>query len=440
MKKIVYFAFTIFLLIGGCSKENPINDPINDPIIEQSGTVDHPYLIKTKQDLMQVRDRVNYDNANYPNKVYKLMSDLDFTGEPCWIPIGSSTVPFQGIFDGNGKVIKNIKIGIEIKQVNIFHIGLFGYASGAEIKNLGVQCSIVNDSYNSFIGGIVGYVTDTNITNCYSSGTISCRESASSDVGGIAGYEKKSCISNCYSTCSLLGSFVGGICGESEGTISICYSSGYISGTFVGGIAGIAAKIINCYSAASVVAYYPHDQYVGGIAGMANSIINCYSTGNISGSYVGGIAGSAANIINCYSSGDISSIAPDYSNISLGGIAGEILSSSYSNLALNKNLMSICNYDWSNTYINRISGTSNICTALNNFASSTMIVKKGRSESTLTTITDFSNIKNHGSDLIDSPVNLLNNYVVANPTYEGISLLKWKAELGVNNGFPIFLN
>lgn len=539
---------TILLIIGliGCTKDSQKDPEVVESVTLQDGTIEHPYLIRTKQDLIQMRDKINNENSIYASKVYKLIADIDMTGEHNWIPIGlSDKNPFQGIFDGNGKIIKNIKIGNDGTTVDIKYAGIFGYVTGSDIKNLGVQwtritsssyaggiaayvsgstikdCNSTGEISSSVCGGIIGSSETSNILNCYTVGAIS-----GVTVGGIIGESNNSNIKGCYSTGNISGNTIGGIAGYSKGTISDCYSTGKILGkgnsggiagqglnivncfstgditgkSCVGGIAGIAFSIVNCYSKGiikSTDSSCCQGTSVGGISGHApeynaesSYIINCYSTGSVisssitdSGDYAGGIIGIAysssvincyssaivsstssyisiaggiasscnGKILNCYSSGDISSmsLSPmgsfNYSgdvvnNSSAGGILGR--SSYYDTvirncLALSNSLIAVCGLSSNYSFIGRICPNS-YPTASNNFASPTMVIKKGKSESNLTTVTNFSDIKSNGSNLTGIPVNLLNQYVTANPTYEGISLLKWKVQAGVNNGLPVF--
>ncbi|MBA4410545.1 MAG: hypothetical protein Q8S54_04580 [Bacteroidota bacterium] len=453
MKWIVYYTSLILLLLYGCYKGNTKEDPVEI----QTGTTEYPYLIKTKQDLIQMRESVNTNNVVYRNKAYKLMTDLDFAGEPDWIPIGDSVRnDFQGIFDGNGKVIRNIKIGSEEIPVRIADAGLFGYVLGGEIKNLGVHWIRINTSGDSHVGGIAGAETNSKITNCFTTGSFS-----GSNVGGIVSWSSGT-ISDCYSTATISGygnyNYSGGIVGYSSGTISGSYSTGSISGAIVGGIAGSSSigTIINCYSTGSV-----SGRITGGIAGsLGGTIINCYSTGNVSAtgqfsSYAGGIASDKGSILNCYSSGDVSSTAfqlsknPDGENAAyVGGILGgnSILPCNFCFptsikfcLALNKNLTAFCAYNSSQAYAFRIFRYSNIESVVsNNFAFEAMIVRYGTSGTNLTTTTDFTDTKKHGSNLTVKPVDLLNGYVLANPTYKGISLYNWKVQAGINNGLPVY--
>jgi hypothetical protein len=179
-----------------------------------------------------------------------------------WKPIGDYYDRFTGIFNGNGYKIT----GFWIDRPSMEYVGLFGYANGATIKNLGVEIPDGKELIgNNYVGGIVGYIAGS-ITNSYSTGNIS----GSENVGGIAGFTSGD-ITNSYTTGDIsgTGNYVGGIAGRvyGSGAITNSYATGDISGTSnVGGIAG----------------------------GASGDITNSYAAGNISGtSNVGGIAGSA---------------------------------------------------------------------------------------------------------------------------------------------------
>jgi hypothetical protein len=203
---------------------------------------------------------------------YMLLKDiaLDKSGagfEPTygWKPMGDSSNSFTGIFNGNRHKIT----GLWIDRPSTDGVGLFGYADGAMIKNIGVE--IPNGETvkgRQYVGGIVGYVADSSITNSYSTGDIS---GASGNVGGIVGYVANGSITNSYATGDISGasSSVGGIAGYAIGDITNSYATGDISG----------------------------NQFAGGIAGYTNygTITNSYATGHISGfQNVGGIVGSAS--------------------------------------------------------------------------------------------------------------------------------------------------
>ncbi|MBQ9428821.1 MAG: glycoside hydrolase family 43 protein, partial [Clostridia bacterium] len=108
---------------------------------------------------------------------YILTADIDLDGVTL-TPIGNSTTPFSGTFDGDGHTIS----GIEINGTD--DVGLFGLVGAATIRNLTVSGSVTGTGER--VGGIVGRVQAANITieNCVNRCTVSAGTEA---AGGIVG-------------------------------------------------------------------------------------------------------------------------------------------------------------------------------------------------------------------------------------------------------------
>ena len=113
-----------------------------------SGTVEDPYLINDEWDLYDIRSNLSAH--------YKLVNSLDLTEwikdvDPTngWEPIGSSSQPFTGSFDGNGNTIR----GLFINRPTTSYIGLFGYVNGT-IKDLTLyKPQVVGDQYVAALSG-----------------------------------------------------------------------------------------------------------------------------------------------------------------------------------------------------------------------------------------------------------------------------------------------
>ncbi|MGN1306045.1 MAG: bacterial Ig-like domain-containing protein, partial [Faecousia sp.] len=306
------------------------------------GTVNHPYLIKTKEHLDHVRD---YLDAHYMMSADIEFTEADFAEDGAfyhdgagWQPIGTSSAPFNGYFDGNGHAV--IGLQINITADGTLYAGLFGYAKNCTIRDLGmVDSSIkatstsISSSY-AYAGGIAGYASGAAIRGCRNMGSITALSNGSSYAGGIAGYANNTNITTCCNTGSVTASrktgsykaYAGGIAGYVNNvTIAICYNTGCVTAiakdnskygscyAYAGGIAGYAdgsTTVTNCYNTDSVTTVattgYPNAayDYAGGIVGYAryNAITKCYSTGSLSSmDYAGGIAGQiGSTITNCY--------------------------------------------------------------------------------------------------------------------------------------------
>ena len=311
------------------------------------GTNDDPYRISTVAELKWMRDKVNSDVVNYGNKTYKLMANLDFSAEGDWVPIaGGSTTswdPFKGNFDGNGKIIMNIRIGTSSIPAQIVKAGFFGALEGS-VKNLGIEWSgiyVLNGAAGGIAAGNGGI-----INNCYTTGVLSVTSKNDSKAGGVTASNSGTII-NCYSKCEIT---------------SFCNNSiKYFIASYAGGIAGDNRKgtIANCYSTGAIIATpYTNPAMAGGIVGdnFWGIISNCYSTSDVFSERSGGIAGNNASglISNC--------------------------------IALNSKISS------SGSGVSRISYILNyadIGTFVNNYASKTMVVKSPN-----TIITNFSGVQN----------------------------------------------
>ena len=288
-----------------------------------NGSEATPYLIYEPEQLADLATFVNAGNGETTEgKYYKLMNDIDLGVAPYntdegWQPIGNLDFEdasiFQGNFDGNNKVVKNLKIN----RPEQCYIGLFGFMSGGSIKNLGVEnCNITG---LRSVGGLAGWSETGSITGCHATGTVS----GTVDVGGLVG-SNMSPITNCYATVNVTGT----------GTDS------------AGGLAG-----------------YHHD----------SNITNCYATGNVTGTQAaGGLLGhleSSSIISYCYATGNVTGIDR------VGGLVGFNNSSTVTNcIAANSSVIAT---DESSTAINRVIGNTNAGTLQNLYANSAATVKKG---------------------------------------------------------------
>ena len=353
---------------------------------------------------------------------YHLTADIDLSGA-AWEPIGDNSTSsdssrFTGTFDGQGYLIRNLTI-----TGSRTYNGLFGYASDATIKNVGLEGGNIkvrrSDGRVIYAGGIVGYYSYSSISNCYNTGDVSSSSSpydfsaAGSYAGGIVGSSpfasaSYSSISNCYNTgnvsssSSADSSYAGGIVGCSSSSSSItssisnCYNTGDVSSSsyypYAGGIVGsslYSSSISNCYNTGNVSSSSSssaNSSYAGGIVGSysyssfttTSSISNCYNTGNVSSSSsyyscAGGIVGysvyttssstsSTYSISNCYNTGDVSSSYASYASYA-GGIVGSS-SYSYSSISNCYNTGDVSCSSSSSSYAGGIVGSR--CTTISN--------------------------------------------------------------------------
>lgn len=242
---------------------------------------------------------------------YALGADIDASATSGWnssagfAPVGNSSTKFTGVFDGLGHTIT----GLTINRPATSYVGLFGYAYGADILNVGLTGGSVTGS--SYVGSFAGRSESAAITNSYNTGNVM---GSGSYVGGLAGYyygndSHTASAYNSYNTGDVTGSvnYVGGLVGYlsangDAGEVYSSYNTGSVTGgSYVGGLAGRlgGTQIYDSYNTGSVSG----GSYVGGLVGYnVNTISKSYSTGSVTGStYVGGLVGyNYSNIVACY--------------------------------------------------------------------------------------------------------------------------------------------
>jgi Leucine-rich repeat (LRR) protein len=280
-------------------------------------------VIADKSGWIAVSDRAGLEAiADNLSGKYYLTADIDLS-DGGWKPLGEYNNGFTGIFDGQGYVIRNIKI-----SNSQYSAGLFGYVNNAIIRNVGLEDTNIwlTDGLSVYVGGIVGIAGNGSlISNCYNTG----RVTADSDfwVGGISGVIHKSTITDCYNTSNVINiqNTAGGISGGTGGESKIynCFNTGNViseSGGEAGGISGSigGAIISNCFNSGEIQASANMGSRAGGIVGVAESdsfefiITDCYNIGIVSARSEqrldddDGILGNIRNIysdivINCYS-------------------------------------------------------------------------------------------------------------------------------------------
>ena len=201
------------------------------------------------------------------DKEFILIADINLQGVTL-TPVGTSANVFAGVFDGNRHVISNAVIN----EPGTNYIGLFGYASGGQISNLGVEN--VNITGWQYVGGLVGNNYST-LTSCYATGSVS-----GDRVGGLVGYNHEAILASCYAACSVTGpQYIGGLVGGSTGTLTSCYATGSVSGNYdVGGLVGwnYNNPLIFCYATGSVSGTDRIGGLVGNNGGDIITLTSCY--------------------------------------------------------------------------------------------------------------------------------------------------------------------
>ncbi len=262
----------IFIISSNNNTEVPDNESNKSQFAGGSGMPDDPYLIENAHQLNQVR--------NYLGASFKLISDIDLYVFPWnqdqgWLPIGTIVHPFTGSFDGDMFSISNLFIN----RPNTEYVGVFGFLTGAIVKNVFITNTNVKGSL--MVGSIGGkgnfgtlfeniHVTNAHIqvTYRYSGGLIggmddcTVRKCSSNGVNIYTGYD---------------WNFIGGLIG---GVTSTTTNQGNL--------------IEESYSKTNVQSF-DHNSYGGllGVTWIKTTIRNCYSMGDVlgSGDFVGGFLG-----------------------------------------------------------------------------------------------------------------------------------------------------
>lgn len=279
-----------------------------------NGTEGNPYLISTGAQLAYL-ETVAYKDG-YNDKHYKLTNPIDLNGLE-WEPITMSGYDFY--FDGNGYTISNFKI----TKKNYSCYGLFSKVGRGTIANLGVTDFEINvtSKYESYAGGLAGYLSWSTIENCHAIGTVTLTSSSETVmVGGLVGYaEDTDAIRGCYSDGTVSGSsrqshaYAGGLVGKtwskysSRTTLENNYSTAQVTAesndksSYAGGLVGSvslendsALCITNSFTAGPVTAI-AHTKYAYAASGGLAGSISIYHDGSVA-------------LQGCYATGDIASL------------------------------------------------------------------------------------------------------------------------------------
>ncbi len=250
------------------------------------GTKDDPYLIKTPDDLVDLRYYIASKNLKTADVYFRMTRDINMKNITDWKAIADNAAGgFRGHFDGSGYSIWNLN------GSTYNCCGLFGrLGDGAVIENLTIASGNLGGSYNFSIGAIAGeVVADAVVTirNCRSFATVT----GNFGIGGILGQIEEratAIVENCSNHGTVIASRTGGgIIGQvgpnrwknngAKAEVTNCYNAGKITGSGTWGLGGIVGSC-----------------RLGG-ADVVNTITNCYNAGTVAASAASGaIFGSAA--------------------------------------------------------------------------------------------------------------------------------------------------
>lgn len=197
--------------------------------------------IWTREDLEKFRDEVN-SGSTYAGLEVNQWADIDLGGDTNnWTPIGwgtaygtSTSKHFRGTYNGNNHKITGLYINATTAAQ-----GLFGNATGANIKNINVENGYVYTTSHT-AGGVLGWGRNVTIDSCTFSGSVTTKGRAgTTDNWGCT------------------GGIVGNLYYTGTNKITNCNNYGTVDGTwrYSGGIVGICQKgdIINCKNTGNVI-------------------------------------------------------------------------------------------------------------------------------------------------------------------------------------------
>ena len=204
---------------------------------------------------------------------------------------------FSGKFYGNGHTISNIDFSDCYGKDEYPSLGFFSEIYGAEVSGLTVQGKVdVSKANYIFFGTIAGVAVDSKISDCVSDVSFTDTDQYINGTVALCGYAVNTTVEYCqnkgdFSIIKDTTQFwMGGIVGLAEGsTIRYCVNTGDITSQtpYAGGIVGQlyqGSKVINCYSTGKLTPLGRGITDVGGIAGTAGAgteIRHCYFAGDI---------------------------------------------------------------------------------------------------------------------------------------------------------------
>ena len=273
-------------------------EPQADWFAGGSGTQTDPFLIRTKAQLERLSATVD-DVIDYAGYFVKLDADLDLSGAD-WATIGGGVYAFNGTFDGADHTISGLTLGSDsqpytldsaIRTIGLFGIlgpqaavrnlnltdvqanvqsegqirlgALAGHANGDEDNHGGAivdHCSVKGGSLkaetqaagNSFVGGLVGYLTGGAIINSMTDvEVVSTTKYWYAEAGGISAINNAGLVANCYALGTSTGNDGGGVDTDVAASVLVGMQMG---------------DLVNCYADGDIYANEP-SRYSGAVSG-----------------------------------------------------------------------------------------------------------------------------------------------------------------------------
>ncbi|WP_158279335.1 MBG domain-containing protein [Azospirillum humicireducens] len=290
---------------------------------------------------------------------YALAEDIDAAATSSWnsgvgfTSIGTDAVPFSGTLAGLGHAIDRLTMNSYLLGNKS---GLFGFTLGATLRDF--TLSNVSITGTARVGAVVGWSSNTSLTNLHVTGSVSGYQ----EVGGIAGWFSDSTMTGSSSTASVTATSntAGGLIGNGYYgvTVSDSYATGVVSAsTKAGGLIGEVSTdgstltLTNVYASGAVSAPTAAGGLVGSVTGVGTTVnaTNAYwdadSTGQSSSA-----AGTSITNANAYTEATYSGF--DFTNtwVTLAGETRPMLRSEYSTVIFTPHALQLMQQDLTASY------------------------------------------------------------------------------------------
>ena len=255
------------------------------------------FVITTPEELFGLAS-LSKNNA-FANKTIYVGADINVhsnwtasSTEPTypWSMVGSSSVTFAGIFDGQGHTISGLYVN-DIDKSS--YVGMFAQVAGT-VKDFSIKNSYFSSNGNMF-GSIVGFLTG-NMEGIYSNATVVNTDVTNTgnerDTGGLVGRfgsGNQGTISNCWFDGSVtsnnrkLGGIVGRVA-NGQKSIKHCLNTGIVQTQLTEVTAAQAGGVVGTIEAQA--------------AGTTFTIEDCLNTGDIKNVNNRSVVGSVIGIVN----------------------------------------------------------------------------------------------------------------------------------------------
>gem|GEM_PF-2543235 len=283
-------------------------------------TGEGPYTLTSADQLAGLAQLVNNGTDSFNGKTILLGNDINLSTYSNWVPIGTSTNPFKGTFDGQNYKITNLTIDTPNEKF----VGLFGKINPGTVTNLGLE-DVTLVGLES-VGGLAGSFVTGSVTNVHAKNVVI---NSTHWAGGLVG----------YSYASYFNSSVENV------TVTLAWDTdANDNGDKAGGIVGYQGEgdynFTNC-TATNVDITGVRD--VGGLVGAVqygNTFTNCQvinglvtadeTTGSDSSPWAGGLIGRAVGSPihlkgNSVTNVTVSSYDPDYAGPVVGGPLSNVI-------------------------------------------------------------------------------------------------------------------